>query len=46
MPREIVAGCQAMAADGFRESLAAEWAENLIGDAADDTVEAPRRAER
>jgi hypothetical protein len=36
MPREMVDGYRAMAADEAREREAAEWAENLIGDVADD----------
>ena len=36
MPREIVEGYRAMAADEAREREAAEWAENLIGDVADE----------
>jgi hypothetical protein len=34
--REIVEGYRAMAADEAREREAAEWAENLIGDVADE----------
>jgi hypothetical protein len=36
MPRALVDGYRAMAADEEREREAAEWSENLIGDVADE----------
>ncbi len=36
MPRDIVAGYRAMAADEAREREASEWVENLTGDIADE----------
>jgi len=36
MPRDLVEGYQAMAADEEREREATEWAENLVGDVADE----------
>jgi predicted CopG family antitoxin len=36
MPRDIVEGYRAMAADEKREREATEWVENLTGDVADD----------
>jgi len=36
MPRDLVEGYRAMAADEEREREATEWAENLVGDVADE----------
>jgi predicted CopG family antitoxin len=36
MPREIIEGYRAMAADEAREREASEWVEGLIGDVADE----------
>jgi predicted CopG family antitoxin len=36
MPRDIVEGYRAMAADEARENEASEWVENLTGDIADE----------
>jgi hypothetical protein len=36
MPRDLVEGYRAMAADEERELEATEWAENLVGDVADE----------
>lgn len=36
MPRDIVEGYRAMAADEARESEASDWVDNLTGDIADE----------
>jgi hypothetical protein len=36
MPRDIVEGYRAMAADEARESEASEWVDNVTGDIADE----------
>jgi hypothetical protein len=36
MPRDLVEGYRAMAAYEVRERAATEWAENLVGDVADE----------
>jgi predicted CopG family antitoxin len=36
MPRDLVEGYRAMAADEDREREATEWTENLVGDVADE----------
>jgi predicted CopG family antitoxin len=42
---DLVEGYRAMAADEEYEREAQEWAENLVGDAADDPAEAARGGE-